>query len=306
LVIAKRANQLGNQLFTYASLIACGLTHGQRVANLAFGEYAAHFEHTRHDLFCRYPARRTPLAGSQPARRLVQTLGARLDALAAQGRLTRLAGRPVRRLVSGWDSTLADAGGVVRLNAPALAASLDTPQILMCSGPLFRDDPSLTRWAAPIRRFFTPRADHQAAAERTLAQARQTADVVVGVHVRRGDYRTFAGGRYFFPLEVYAAQMAHAATLFPGRRVGVVVTSDEALSAADFAGQPVTLGPGQVVADLETLSRCDYLIGPPSSFSMWASFMRRVPYYALTDAPARPTLNDFSLSPIWREPAPEG
>jgi hypothetical protein len=38
-------------------------------------------------------------------------------------------------------------------------------------------------------------------------------------------------------------------------------------------------GPGHFIEDLYALASCDYIIGPPSTFSQWASFYGNVPRY---------------------------
>jgi hypothetical protein len=56
-----------------------------------------------------------------------------------------------------------------------------------------------------------------------------------------------------------------------------------------FAGLDVHHGPGEPVEDLHALSLCDRLVGPPSTYSAWASFMNAVPRYEIAD-PAAPLL----------------
>ena len=47
------------------------------------------------------------------------------------------------------------------------------------------------------------------------------ADIRLGVHVRRGDYRTFYDGRFFYSDEQYIALVRRFLALHPGRRVQV-------------------------------------------------------------------------------------
>jgi hypothetical protein len=68
------------------------------------------------------------------------------------------------------------------------------------------------------------------------------------------------------------------------------VCSDQPLDPAVLDGLPATPGPGDVLGDLCALRTCDTLIGPPSTFSMWASFSAGVPLQTLDvpDAPIGP------------------
>ena len=55
------------------------------------------------------------------------------------------------------------------------------------------------------------------------------------------------------------------------------------------------LNNGNEIEDLITLSQCDYLIGPPSTFNIWASFYGEVPTYHIEDSEFEFELNDFRI-----------
>ena len=46
----------------------------------------------------------------------------------------------------------------------------------------------------------------------------------------------------------------------------------------------VSWGSGQLVEDMYALAECDYLVGPPSTFTGWASFYGNVPICQLKSA----------------------
>jgi hypothetical protein len=90
------------------------------------------------------------------------------------------------------------------------------------------------------------------------------------------------GGRFFFALENYERWMREAAALHAGRRVGFLVCSNESVSPLlNLQGLKVIRGPGSAVADLYTLAACDQLMGPPSTFSLWASYWGGAPLHML-------------------------
>jgi hypothetical protein len=100
-------------------------------------------------------------------------------------------------------------------------------------------------------------------------------EVLVGVHVRRGDYAGFAGGDYFFELGEYREAMERMVELIGGgKQVRFLVCGNESgvAEAGEWRGMEVVGGTGVAVEDLALLGRCDFLVGPPSTFSMWASF----------------------------------
>lgn len=285
LVVASKPGQLGNRLFQFASLVGGAREHGFRVANPAFDEYAELFEATRRDLFCRYPPRASRAPTGPRARRLLYLLcyyAARL--------LVRLGvdtGR-LRAVALDWEERL-------DLCDPKFLARVRPGQLFFLQGWLIRDEQAVERHADAIREFLRPRAEFAENVAGLVARARRGADVLVGVHVRHGDYRTYKGGKYFYGLDTYAALMRRAEELFAGRRVAFLVCSNAEHGAETFAPFAHTRGTGHLVEDLYALARCDYLLGPPSTFSMWASFYGEVPLYTVEDPQRRPRLEDFSV-----------
>ena len=49
-----------------------------------------------------------------------------------------------------------------------------------------------------------------------------------------------------------------------------------------------------MIEDVYALSQCDYILGPPSTFSMWASFIGDVPLRIVKYANENITLDQFS------------
>jgi hypothetical protein len=129
-----------------------------------------------------------------------------------------------------------------------------------------------------------------------VERLRQKAEVIVGVHIRHGDYAGWRGGRYFFPASRYAAWMRELAEQFPRGTVGFLVCSNQPQKAEEFPGLLVEFGPGIAVQDLYALSQCDYIMGPVSSFSQWASFYGNKPLFYLRDTEAKIELEKFCVS----------
>lgn len=285
LVVASKPGQLGNRLFQFANLIGGALEHGFAVANPAFDEYAELFEATARDLFCRYPPRASLVGGRAGARRLVYR--ASYYAARALLRLGVNFGR-LRALSLDWDERL-------DLGDPGFLARVRRGQLFFLQGWLIRDERAAALHAREIREFLRPRAEFLENAAAVVARAREDADVLVGVHVRHGDYRTYRGGKYFYEPDVYAALMRRAEELCAGRRVAFLVCSNAAHDAETFAPFRHARGTGHLVEDLYALARCDYLFGPPSTFSMWASFYGEVPLYTVEDPRRLPRLEDFNV-----------
>lgn len=131
-----------------------------------------------------------------------------------------------------------------------------------------------------LQRIFRPKDDIMQKAEAMVASLRKDADLVVGMHIRRGDYATWNDGRFFFELETYHQFMLRIQAFYPDKRVAFFISSNEVFDLEQFSGcrcQRFGKEPSAAILDLYTLSLCDRIAGPVSSYSRWASFIGEVP-----------------------------
>lgn len=131
-----------------------------------------------------------------------------------------------------------------------------------------------------LQRIFRPHDSIMGKAEAMIAEMRQGADLVVGVHIRRGDYATWNDGRFFYELEEYRQFMLRIQELYKDKKVAFFISSNEDFPADSFADcdcRRFGKEPSGAILDLYTLSLCDRIIGPFSSYSRWASFIGEVP-----------------------------
>lgn len=119
----------------------------------------------------------------------------------------------------------------------------------------------------------------------------------LGLHIRRGDYATWHGGAYLYSDEQYIDVVRQFVALHPENNVEVYVCgNDPQLNRAAFtdAFGHVSFPDGNPGEDLCLLSRMDYLIGAPSTFTLVASMYRDLPLYWIRDAAKPLTEQDFS------------
>lgn len=115
-----------------------------------------------------------------------------------------------------------------------------------------------------------------------LILPRARGEIVVGIHKRRGDYRMWRSGIYCYGDDVYGRVMGEMRKVLGAEReVRFEIFSDE-----ESRRSPED--------DQHLMSQCDYLIGPPSTFSTWASFMGRVPLLHLMTKDQTVRLEDFN------------
>jgi hypothetical protein len=266
IVVARPVGQLANRLVQYAHFVAYAAETGVTVANPALEDDANHFPAFADDALCRYPAPRVNIPAELRKR----------AAMAADAALARARLLPLVRAID------VPADEAFDLEEPAFRRVASGSRIVLMAGWDLRAFRAFARHRDELRRVFTPAARHVAAAEAAVARARLSAPVVVGVHRRRTDYARWREGRYLFDDAQYASVMRRTRDLI-GQDVAFLVCSDERVPANAFTGLRVHRGPGERFDDLHALALCDRLIGPPSTFSAWASFMGAVPRYQIKD-----------------------
>lgn len=90
--------------------------------------------------------------------------------------------------------------------------------------------------------------------------------------------------------------MHELAEQFPACKVSFLVCSNEQLGKHEFPGLSLGFGPGFPVEDLYALANCDYVFGPPSTYSQWASFYGDTPLLHLDDSNGRIERGRFRVS----------
>jgi len=301
--IALRTGRLANRLVLFANFIAFARDRGDRVINFAFHSYAPLFVSTRNDIYCQYPIPRRRswmdvIPGLAPALRGTRILYNCVHAASLLNERLPLLGRAA--------VTLRETPGqaMTPLEGPAVQARIAHARAVLVDGWGFRAPGCLQRQAAQVRAYFQPVEEHAQASRLAVDRLRWQADVLIGVHIRRGDYRQWAGGKFFFPVSRYAAWMRQLAGQFSGSRVAFLVCSNEPRHPSEFQGLSVGFGPGLPIRDLYALAGCDYIFGPRSTFSQWASFYGGRPLWHCPDLEATAQLENFRVSWLAEVPRP--
>ena len=122
----------------------------------------------------------------------------------------------------------------------------------------------------------------------------------LGLHIRRGDYQRWHGGKFFFTDEQYVGVIRQFCALHHDRQVAVFICGNDPKLDRDYYQQQLPecrlLFPdGNPGEDLCVLSHCDYLIGAPSTFSLVAAMYHDVPLYWIEEATEPLTEQSFHL-----------
>lgn len=148
----------------------------------------------------------------------------------------------------------------------------------------YYDMASLRKHDEEVRTMFFFEEETDLFGERQLQVWRENSDVVIGVHMRRGDYATWNNGKFFYTDEQYKKVMDNYA-LRCGKSVAFVLFSNGAIDMNVWkdAKYRVVQAKGSAIQDLCCLSKCDYLMGPPSTFSGIASYLGNIPRMIIED-----------------------
>ena len=131
----------------------------------------------------------------------------------------------------------------------------------------------------------------------TVSEALKGFDgITIGVHVRRGDYKDYLGGKYYFSDEIYNRIMNKIRKLFISRnqKLRFLICSNETSEILQNNNDSFSIQGADGITDLYALSKCDYIVGAPSSYSQWASFVGDVPLCILLNDDMDIYMDSFS------------
>lgn len=134
-----------------------------------------------------------------------------------------------------------------------------------------------------------------------IATNRKQYSLIIGIHIRYGDYRTFNGGKYFYTLKEYQSIMQKILSLFPDQKITFLIACNENIDHSSFINLNYFIIPNcSAIKDLYGLSKCDYILGPPSTFSGWASLYGNVPIHFIENVKDNFTVGSFKpINEIW-------
>lgn len=273
---------LGNRLVQSVPAMAFARDRGAALHNLSLCPYADLFRGSAESLTARFPGRRSRLPPSPRRRRwCYSTVRGAAAGLARTG--------PRRGLPAvvriDWDQ---------HRSLESCAGLLARHPLVILQGWMFTYG-GIAAHRDEIRDYFALAPGLARRVAEKVTEVRSGCDTLVGMHVRRGDYADFLGGKYFFDWQAYRTLITQVREEFGGD-TRIVVTSDDAEAADRLRGRNVSVLTGTAVEDMYALAACDFLIGPPSTFTLWASFVGEAPLYQLRRPVDRLRADEFDVS----------
>jgi hypothetical protein len=278
--------RLGNQVLRFAHWMAWARAHpGQvEVCNFAFWPFAAYFAVWREHPGCVFPLR----AGrADRLARWRMALPRRLREWSEErSRLPRLV-QAAGRWRPGWQAIALNIAREesIDLDDPGFLTRIARRPVTTCSGWKIAGWRLVAEQEGELRPLFRPVPEFERRSADFMAGLRQRHEVVIGIFIRQSDYCEWHDGRFYFSTAQYAAWIRQLLDLHGGRRVAIVVASEEWQEPALFAGLPVFFATGTPNAgghwfeSWVELSRCDFVVSPPSTFSATAAFLGAIPLW---------------------------
>lgn len=148
--------------------------------------------------------------------------------------------------------------------------------------------------AKNIKGLFMPDNEIVSYVDNWFLEKRKNYDYIIGVHIRLGDYKTWENGNYYYSLDVYFKYMHTIISIFENKKILFFISSNERINYVDNLVEFIQFENKNDIFDLYGLSKCDYIFGPLSTFSRWASFIGNVPLHFIENTTGKVELSDFS------------
>jgi hypothetical protein len=146
-----------------------------------------------------------------------------------------------------------------------------------------------------ILQYFTLKKSYVQQIDEFIKNNNLSSDVIV-VHIRRGDYISFEGGKFYYSDDQYISILSKV--LKNETNCTIVICSNELINLEKFSkalNKRVISGPGTEITDLYFMAKSRLIIGPPSTYSIWASFVGNVPLLTIQDPNNSLDYNDAKI-----------
>lgn len=149
-----------------------------------------------------------------------------------------------------------------------------------CYGWFFNNDFYREEDIRHYQKLFEPNVDKETLKQKYLQL--QSNEKLIGIHIRRGDYKDFMDGKYFYDDDMYIKKIKELLKSIPESNYKFLICTNE----ENFDLERYRTEFGNVIQSQEgpledqyLMSQAHYILGAPSTFSQWASVMGEVPYY---------------------------
>jgi hypothetical protein len=160
---------------------------------------------------------------------------------------------------------------------------------------IFNDVPALLSGRSVIRKQLRPESGLRKRTAAFTGGLRQRYTTLLGLHIRRGDFKSFENGRFYFSDYEYRIVLDRFFKLFNAdvNNTAVIICSDEPVDLQHFSPYSVFAEQRPYSDDFFILCACDYIIGPRSIFTTMANYFGDNRLYQLFDVNKAFSEDDF-------------
>ncbi len=256
IIIAHKYGQLGNRLAYLRVYISFALEHNIKILDLSFDEYSKYFMGT-----CCNVLRINNIL-SRLLRNVI-TMLINLGLISNNNKLLSLVETDDNRHVRLIDSAIAE-------------MCIENNVIIYDGWPIINWN-LVKKHDSEIRSFFSLVDGIANKVKSFIEQVKEADEILVGVHIRQGDYKNWNSGKHYFNSTDYVRIMRKVLEMHPNSIVKFIISTNEHQDWGLFSEFNYVCAPGNAVEDMYILAECDEIYGPQSSFSGWASFFGDVP-----------------------------
>jgi len=121
-------------------------------------------------------------------------------------------------------------------------------------------------------------------------------NILIGIHIRRGDYKEWQQGKYYFEDDVYLNyinSLSQKISRETEKKQIFIIFSNETVNFKEK--ENLLISKEDWYIDHLIMSHCDYLLGTRSTFSLWASYLGNNTFYCIRDRSGNieNTITDF-------------
>ncbi len=272
IIISNKPGQLGNRLILYAHFICFGAEYGIKVYNPSFDEYRPYFK--KQSNFGKIFNRIYYIVAYCMARLL--------DQLSINNNI-------VSCKHIDWEEAIV-------LDKKKVNNFLFT-SLCFIQGWKYRNNELLQKHRKLVLDTFEPHLNYIKQIQDYFNENFSANQVIIGVHIRRGDYLKFENGKYFYEFTDYKKFMEQVCDCFADKNLKFLISTNDKKASAFFntIDLECVMAPGHELLDLYSLSKCHYIIGPPSTYTLWASLYGLVPLQMIQSKEYQITKDKFEI-----------
>ena len=278
-ILCDKYGNIGNQLYMSCFLIKWANDFNVLTFNFGLIRNQQYFTKSTNDIFLRYPYRK-----SFNSPKLQEILASSLNRISLRI-LNRQFFKKIKSLNLLQHKTDKD--------FHELETNIKKNDITFLRGFIHNQTYSIFRDVfSKIKEYFEVSSHYTSKINEPLKRLEEC-DVIIGVAIRHGDYKTWENGKYYLTTETYQKWMEEVEDLFAHQKIGFLIASDEEQDQSIFEKHNFYFRSGHPVENLYSLSKCDYLLSVPSSFAGWAHFIGEKPLLKLDENVCKLSIDDF-------------